>query len=149
MFALADPFLLRPLPYQDPDRLVVVTLSSDASRLITKDTVLPTYEQWRARTDLFVDLAAWSHLARDPMSIGDRTEELTTQQVSGNFFAVLGQQPDLAATWPDVARTREPVLALTDRGHRKIGAQVNTSLEDAVGGRRRVAAGLWVKGALC
>jgi len=29
---------------QDPTRLVVVTLSSDATRLITKNTVLPTYD---------------------------------------------------------------------------------------------------------
>jgi predicted permease len=140
MFALVDPFLLRPLPYRDPDRLVVVTLSSGAIRLIAKDTALPTYPQWRDRKDLFVDLAAWSHYAEQAMSVGDRTEELHTQQVSGNFFAVLGQEGSLAPAWPDIARTQEPVLALTDRGHRKIGAPLNASVEDSLGGRHRVAA---------
>jgi predicted permease len=140
MFALVDPFLLRPLPYADPDRLVLVTLASKASRLITKETVLPTYAQWRDRTDLFVDLAAWSHYGRETLSGGERTEELATQRVSGNFFAVLGHEAALAAAWPEITTTREPVLALTDRGHRKIGAPVNTSLEDAQGTRHRVAA---------
>src|SRR5688572_3191268 len=140
MFALADPFLLRPLPYQNPDQLVEIRLSSDSTKLLRAESVLPTYEQWRQRRDLFLDLAAWSHFDSDTFSAGQIAEELSTVRVSANFFDVLGHGIEHTRGWGEFARTREAVLAMTDRGQRKTRAQHGQTLTDSGGSPKRTAA---------
>jgi predicted permease len=56
MFALADPFLLRPLPYADPERLVSIDLAV-AKRDVPP--AIPTLDDWRGRDDLFRAVAAY------------------------------------------------------------------------------------------
>lgn len=56
MFALADPFLLRPLPYADPERLVSIDLSV-TTRVAPPN--IPTLDAWRGRDDLFRAVAAY------------------------------------------------------------------------------------------
>jgi putative ABC transport system permease protein len=56
MFALADPFLLRPLPYADPERLVSIELAV-ARRDVPP--AIPTLDDWRGRDDLFRGVAAY------------------------------------------------------------------------------------------
>ena len=56
MFALADPFLLRPLPYARPNELVRIAISlKDGPR----PAIVPTLADWQARTDLFADVGAY------------------------------------------------------------------------------------------
>ncbi len=112
MFALTDPFLLRPLPYADPDALVAI--STDTAG-ITSAAVLPTLADWRGRTDLFVDAAATRSIQTLRLEPDDGAVALRTLEVTGNFFAVLGNQPGWtqALTGPSAA---EMPLILLDRG---------------------------------
>src|SRR6185436_8373202 len=47
MFALADPYLLRPLPYRSPNELVTLSLSTRALEVPP-----PTLVEWRSRHDV-------------------------------------------------------------------------------------------------
>ena len=57
MFALADPFLFRPLPYLRPGELVNIRISVNPG---VKPGIIPTLADWQARRDLFTDVAAYT-----------------------------------------------------------------------------------------
>ncbi len=121
MFALADPFLFRPLPFADPESLVVVQVSPEAARALTRGISLPTFDEWRRRTDLFTGLAAWRTDSGVRVRTSDGTSMLTTVQATEDFFTVLGIQPAGLAAWKMSAHNRDDVVALTPRGRRSAG----------------------------
>jgi predicted permease len=62
MFALADPFVVRPLPYPSPHQLVVIRGQRASSGSLPSwgaRAALPTVRDWRARDDLFQGLATF------------------------------------------------------------------------------------------
>src|SRR3954469_2680044 len=91
IFSVAYGVLWRPLPYANPDRLVVVSSTQRTQRGVrTFWTWAPgTYEAMRARVTALDDLAAYNSI--DAQLTG-RGEPLTLHalDVSPNFFATLG-----------------------------------------------------------
>jgi predicted permease len=94
IFSIADTVLLRPLPYRDPGRLMMVW-EDGSSYGFPRDTPAPgNFSDWRARNHVFTDVAAYS--ADDLNLTGDGSpEKLTADAVSSNFFSVLGVSPVL------------------------------------------------------
>lgn len=138
MFAFADRYVLRPLPYANPRALVSIEIDS---RGLTRDTPLPTVEAWRARTDLFEDLAAIgdSELAR--IRLDDRTAFLWIENVSPNFFRVLGAPAPFDAAWADPSDRATSVVLLT-RAETSLppdSRRAGASLPRETGGAIRVA----------
>jgi hypothetical protein len=70
MFALADPFLLRPLPYSRPNELVSIAISIKAG---PRPAVVPTLPDWQARianaTSAFTDEPTDKSLIIEPSSM--------------------------------------------------------------------------------
>jgi putative ABC transport system permease protein len=87
IFALADPFLLRPLPYASPDELVVVELKAERGSF---DQVPPTLRDWRQRQDLFRDAAAYRSVALARLRSSSGALVVQTIEATPNLFAVLG-----------------------------------------------------------
>ena len=121
MFALADPFLLRPLPYVRPHELVFVEIGV---RQFQAGTSLPALRDWQARGDLFQSVAAYR--AGPPLRIRtpDGAVALATVEVSDSFLAVLG-----------LSVTRRP-SRIADRSHR-VAARRDGRAEPAPGRRGR------------
>jgi len=69
MFALADPYLLRPLPYPGNDELVWMTVRA---RGLTADATLPAFDDGQRRTDLFKGLAAVQGPSFHRLRLSDR-----------------------------------------------------------------------------
>jgi putative ABC transport system permease protein len=93
IFTAADDLLFRPLPYTDPDRLVMLWETNRGSPDTARNAVSPdNFLDWRARNSTFEDMA-YVDEGRSVLSAGDRSEELHVQRVPTNFFAVLGVQP--------------------------------------------------------
>jgi predicted permease len=94
IFSIADAVLLRPLPYRDAGRLVMVW--EDASTYgFPENTPAPgNFSDWKARNHVFEDTAA---LAFDTLNLtGDGApEQLNGISVSANLFSVLGASPTL------------------------------------------------------
>src|SRR5688500_2347300 len=93
MFSAVDAVLLRPLPFADPERLVMVgatsPMSTGSSTRRGGDLSPADYLDYRSSSTSFEGLAALStsHVRRT----GDGTPELAlAAQVSGNFFSVRG-----------------------------------------------------------
>jgi len=94
IFSIADAVLLRPLPYRDAGRLVMVW-EDGSSYGFPQDTPAPgNFSDWKTRNHVFTDTAAYSE---DGLNLtGDGSpEQLTAGAVSANLFSVLGVSPSL------------------------------------------------------
>jgi predicted permease len=110
IFALADPFLLRPLPYADPDRLAIVSLHSENRR----PGPFPTLADFEARRDLFAAVAAYTPLdsRRLRVRLPEGDAMVNTAVVSRSFFTVLGVPIALPADWEAASARGETPLVL-------------------------------------
>jgi predicted permease len=115
--------LLRPLPYEEPDRLVVLWR---ASRQVPNNRGSLTGDwinAWRERsTELFSGLSAvqaWSGNleAQLDLILDDRTERLRGALVTPEFFQVLGVRAAMGRTFDgaDEAAGRTDLVVLSDR----------------------------------
>ena len=94
IFSLVRAVLLRPLPFADPDRLVMVW--EDASYVgFPKNTPAPgNFADWRSRNDVFEAMAAFRFV--DFNLTGDGPpDKIYAYGVTAEFFPVLGVQPAL------------------------------------------------------
>jgi putative ABC transport system permease protein len=106
IFTVVNDFLLRPLPFGSPDRLVMVTpYTGDVSNSGHADP--PSYRDWREQNHVFDDMAAWSLLA-DHFNLtgGDEPERIPGVRVSASFFPLLGIKPFLGRTFLPEEDTR-------------------------------------------
>lgn len=88
VFGLVNAFLFRPLPYPEPDRLVVLGEREESSPP-TLVAATANLVDWRERNRTFLDLAG---MRPAPMSLGagERPEPISAAEVSEGFFEILG-----------------------------------------------------------
>jgi MacB-like periplasmic core domain len=89
IFTVVDNVLLRPLPYRDPSRLVMVWETHYDSRNVVSPG---NYLDWKAQNEVFETMAAF----RDGSSAlleGGRAEELREQWMSAELLPMLGVRP--------------------------------------------------------
>ncbi|MGB9462564.1 MAG: ABC transporter permease [Candidatus Acidiferrum sp.] len=109
IFSAVEGVLLRPLPYGNPSRLVMVW--EDASYLgFSRNTpAAANYVDWRAQNQVFTDMAAMRY--SEAAFNGDQApEQALGRRVTPNFFDVLGVQPALG----------RPFTVEEDAAHRKV-----------------------------
>ncbi len=95
IFSAFNDFLLRPLPFRDPSRLVTVTeLNPSEAEKLTGWTSPPNYLDWKAQNHVFEDMAAWDESTGQFNLTGtDEPERIGGKRVSSSFFSVLGVSP--------------------------------------------------------
>src|SRR5689334_15049106 len=94
IFSLVRAVLLRPLPFANPDRLVMVW--EDAAFIgFPKNTPAPAnYVDWKTRNEVFEDMAAID--SRSYNLVGDgQPEKVYALGVTESFFPLLGVEPTL------------------------------------------------------
>jgi putative ABC transport system permease protein len=93
IFSVVDAVLLRPLPFRDPSRLVVVK-PTEPGRHDDIGVSYPTFLDWRAQNQVFDGLSVYR---QDDFTLTGRGEaaHLTGGVVSANLFSVLGVPPAL------------------------------------------------------
>src|SRR5688572_6223391 len=95
MFSTFDAVLIRPLPYADADRLVMIWDRIANSDITAKHQPAPAeYIQWRRLNTVFVDLAA-SQPADATLSGNGEPEQVPARKVSWTLWNVLGVPPML------------------------------------------------------
>jgi putative ABC transport system permease protein len=100
IFAKVDAVLIRALPYDDPDRVVVIW--EDASRVgFAKNTPAPAnFIDWRRLTRSFADMAA-TRGANASLTGDGVPEQILGRATTSNFFTVLGARPQLGRTFTE------------------------------------------------
>src|SRR5206468_8192706 len=96
IFSFVTAILLRPLPYQDADRLVTVYENYRAKGWLKNAVAAPLLEVWRKQSTVFEGLGArrWSSVSLTLTGQGP-PEILTGTCVSANVFGLLGVKPTL------------------------------------------------------
>ena len=92
IFSVVHAVLLRPLPFPEPDRLVIMTEKDpDGDRM---GVAYPNYEDWRARALSFEDMASGRSQSFNLTGI-DQPTRLQGRMVNWNFLQLLGVKPQL------------------------------------------------------
>ena len=112
IFSAVEAVLLKPLPFAQPDRLMVVW--EDASYVgFAFNTPAPAnYLDWRTRNRVFTDMAATRFVTASLTGDG-QPEQLSGKKVTPNFFDVLGVQPALGRPFTaEEDKVQSPVVVL-------------------------------------
>lgn len=114
IFSLVNTVLLRPLPVEQPERLVNVYTNLNKGR---EDSIFsyPNYRDVRDRNDVFTGFMIY-RIAPMSLSHQGNNERIWSYLVSGNYFDVLGVKAMLGRTFqPDEDQTRKshPVAVMS------------------------------------
>lgn len=149
VFNIADAVLLRPLPYRDPARLVMLWQDDTAYGFPRNNPSPWAFEQWRKRNQVFAAMAALTHDSFNLLGRGE-PEYLHADTVTANFFSVLGVAPALGRTFTtDDGRPGAPLSAVLSYGLwvRRFGAQPQVVGQDLLlNGAKYTVAGVMPRG---
>jgi putative ABC transport system permease protein len=90
IFSVVNAFLLRPLPYGDPDRLVMV---DSQYRGQSTGVSFSDYEDWRRQNNVFDDIAFFNLRWNANLDFGNETETLNLTFGTANLFSTLQVTP--------------------------------------------------------
>src|SRR5579864_826700 len=91
IFSILDPLLLRKLPVQSPDELVLV---HGAGSLHSEDaSEYSSYLFYRDHNAVFSGVFAAGDISTAPVTSNGQTLPVEGEPVSGSFFSVLGLRP--------------------------------------------------------
>jgi putative ABC transport system permease protein len=94
IFSVTNSLLLRPLPYHDPDNLVMVWENSSVHPNPHNTVSPPNFLDWQSRNSVFSSMA-FVFDERDNLTGNGDPQEVVVQDVSTNFFSLLGVNPIL------------------------------------------------------
>ena len=117
IFSVVDTVLLRPLPFRQPDRLIVMWDSS-AERGLPKEKLSPVnFMDYRAMEAVFTDAAAWWRPQVNLAEPGLEPVRVSTIETSANLFQVLGVSPQFGPGFPDGGPfySQERIAIISDR----------------------------------
>ena len=98
VFSVADTILIRPLPYRDASRLVMIW-EDDTNYGFPQNNGSPfAFEQWTAHNQALEDMAALTRDSFDLIGQG-APQYLLADTVTPNFFSVLGVAPVAGRTF--------------------------------------------------
>jgi putative ABC transport system permease protein len=94
IFSIINTVLLRPLPFPDPNRIVLVW-DTDPNRNVYRGVASPAeFLDWRDQNHVFEELSAWRTWFYNLTGSGE-PEQVWGVHSSGNFFRLLGIVPAL------------------------------------------------------
>ena len=123
MFSVFDAVLVRPLPYADADRLVMIWDAMGETDVTTKHNSTPwEWIEWRRLNSVFTDLAA-TQPSDATISGGVEPEQIPGRKVTWTFWSVLGVQPLLGRVFTeDEDNNGVRVVVISHRlWHRRFG----------------------------
>jgi len=112
IFSAVEGLLLRPLPYAQPERLVMVWEEASFIGFAHNTPAPANYVDWHAQNQVFTDMVAARYV--NAALTGDGPpEQVLGRGVTPNFFDVLGVQPAIGRPFTaqeDAAKSRVVVL---------------------------------------
>jgi putative ABC transport system permease protein len=116
IFSIVNAVLLRPLPYSDANRIMVLNESSGPGQ--DYSVALPDYFDWQNDNTVFEHLAATHKESRNLSGIPGRDpERVSCASVTRNFFNVIGLRPQIGRTFSEDEDKvgAPPVVVISDR----------------------------------
>ena len=127
IFSVVNTVLLRPLPYKDSDRLVMVWEDS-SKHGYPRDTPAPAnYIDWRDQNQVFQSMAAIADQSFNLTGAGD-PERIEGRRVSTSLFPMLGVEPQIGRVFTpeeDQAGANRVVMMSDRLWRRRFGADAS------------------------
>ncbi|HNH83022.1 MAG TPA: ABC transporter permease [Acidobacteriota bacterium] len=124
IFTLVHAALIKPLPYAEPENLVMIW-EHNRPRLRERNVIsLANFLRWQEQTTSFEQIAAFWPSTSTLTGAGD-PEEVSTQAGTVNFFSTLGVNPAIGRGFtPEDAKNFDPQAAVLSDGFwkRRFGA---------------------------
>ena len=113
IFSVVNGVLLRPLPYPQPERLMMVWVYNPRQGFDKDVATYPTFIDWRTQSQSFENLAAYFGASVSLTGVGDPAQ-LRGARVTSSFFSILNVQPALGRwfTEQDATAGHERVVVL-------------------------------------
>src|SRR5262249_48106657 len=94
IFTLMDQLMLRPLPIQNPDQLVMLIQrgAHNGNNMGRYMHSYPIYQDYQQKAAPFSEVLC-RRLVPTSVSVDDQTERVDAEMVSGNYFSMLGVRP--------------------------------------------------------
>jgi len=114
IFSVVNTVLLRPLPYKDPERLVMVWEDATKHGYPRDTPAAANFVDWRDQNQVFEGMAAIADESFNLTGAGD-PERLEGRRVSANLFPLLGVEPQLGRVFSDAEDQpgSQPVVLLS------------------------------------
>jgi putative ABC transport system permease protein len=114
IFSVVRAVLLEPIPFADPERLVLVWEASDRNAEDRYIVSAPNFLDWQRGVRSFESSAIWEMLSFNLSGEGD-AERVSGMRVSSSAFALLGVSPQLGRTFTaDEDRQGHDVAVISD-----------------------------------
>jgi predicted permease len=116
VFSVVNSVLLHPLPFAEPDRLVMIFNSRPAVGITTGPASMADILDWKARSRSFQTMAA-INFNRFTLTGDSDAEQIVGMSVSAGFFATLRASPLLGRTFAadEDQPGRTPTIVLSER----------------------------------
>lgn len=142
IFTIVDHALLRPLPFDEPERLLSLTgRDSTGERVFVVSAA--DWNDWRAGTRTLDDIAL--HLPTElPVSTEGRAERVSGQRTSWNFFEVLRPAWVVGRGFTEAEVAENPAVAVVSEGYwrRMMGADPRLESPVRIAGRPMTVVGV-------
>jgi len=116
LFSVVNAWLLRPLPFHQPDHLVVVWETVPSAGILENTPAPASFAAWQEHATSFAGLAAWSILTTNLTGAGDPVR-LEAIAASADLLPVLGVSPRLGRNFtPEETRPGADAVALISHG---------------------------------
>jgi putative ABC transport system permease protein len=95
IFSIINVVLLKPLPFTDPNRLVMVWSTAPAQGLTEGRSSYPDFHDWREQSKAFTGLAAFWTFPNGDVNLtgGSEPQRVSVARITPGFFEVLGVPP--------------------------------------------------------
>ena len=98
IFSVVNAVLLRPLPFLNPDQLVIVWEDATFAGFPRNTPAPANYVDWKNQNQSFADMAASAETSFNVTGDGE-PERVSAYSVTANFFPLFGVQPILGRTF--------------------------------------------------
>src|SRR5262245_9752445 len=116
IFSVTDKLLIRSLPVEKPDDLVILTSVSVNPYFVSNGFSYPDFADYRAQNQVLSGLLAFTREELE-FKTNERVERVNSELVSANYFTVLGLRPSRGRFFlpeEDRAPGTQPVAVVSD-----------------------------------
>lgn len=115
IFSVLNTLLFRPMPYDRADRLVVIWDRDLSHPDSVQSPPIAEMSDWKKQSDVFEDIALASQNELSSISGAGEAEPIHVQDVTPNFFALLGVKPILGRIFlAEESQDRSQTVLLSD-----------------------------------
>ncbi len=116
IFSFVNGILLRPLPYERPERLVLLNETVPRRGITSMGVSFPNFLDWREQNNVFEDIAAYDDRSFTLAGTGE-PEQATGGIISSGLFEILGVAPILGRTFrPEEDRPNNDTVVILSHG---------------------------------